>query len=85
MNSTTVIILSAFVAYLLMMIVVGAVYMKRSNNTEEYFWEGVDSVDGSQPLSAQASDMSGWTFDGTSGLRSMRWEPVRHGLLWDCF
>ncbi len=49
MNSTTVIILSAFVAYLLMMIVVGAVYMKRLIIRRSIFWEGVDSVDGSQP------------------------------------
>lgn len=67
MNSTTAIILSAFVIYLLMMIVVGALYMKRSNSTEEFFLGGRGLSGWVAALSAQASDMSGWLLMGLPG------------------
>ena len=33
-----VIVLAAFAAYLILMVVVGAVYMKRTKNSEDYPW-----------------------------------------------
>lgn len=67
MNSTTLIILSAFAAYLLLMIVIGAVYMKRTNNSEDYFLGGRGLNAWVAALSAQASDMSGWLLMGLPG------------------
>jgi len=39
-SGNTMIILSAFVVYLLFMIVIGVVYMKKTNNSEDYFLGG---------------------------------------------
>lgn len=67
MNTTTMIILSAFAAYLLLMIVIGVVYMKRTNNSEDYFLGGRGLNAWVAALSAQASDMSGWLLMGLPG------------------
>ena len=68
MSSTTMIILSAFVVYLLFMIVIGVVYMKKTNNSEDYFLGGRGLNAWVAALSAQASDMSGWLLMGLPGL-----------------
>ena len=62
MSGTTVIILIAFVFYLAMMIVIGAVYMKKTSSSEDYFLGGRGLNGWVAALSAQASDMSGRTF-----------------------
>ena len=67
MSSTTMIILSAFAAYLLLMIVIGIVYMKKTNNSEDYFLGGRGLNEWVAALSAQASDMSGWLLMGLPG------------------
>lgn len=67
MSSTTMIILSAFAAYLLLMIVIGIVYMKKTNNSEDYFLGGRGLNAWVAALSAQASDMSGWLLMGLPG------------------
>ena len=67
MSSTTMIILSAFVVYLLFMIVIGVVYMKKTNNSEDYFLGGRGLNAWVAALSAQASDMSGWLLMGLPG------------------
>ena len=36
-NTDTIVILIAFAAYLVLMIVIGAIYMKNTNNSEDYF------------------------------------------------
>lgn len=61
------IILSAFAAYLLLMIVIGIVYMKKTNNSEDYFLGGRGLNAWVAALSAQASDMSGWLLMGLPG------------------
>ena len=61
------IILSAFAAYLLLMIIIGVVYMKRTNNSEDYFLGGRGLNAWVAALSAQASDMSGWLLMGLPG------------------
>lgn len=66
-GSTVLIILSAFVIYLAMMIVIGAVYMKRTSNAEDYFLGGRGLGGWVAALSAQASDMSGWLLMGLPG------------------
>ena len=67
MSGTTMVILSAFVAYLLLMIVIGVVYMKKTSSSEDYFLGGRGLNAWVAALSAQASDMSGWLLMGTSG------------------
>ena len=67
MSGTTMIILAAFVVYLLIMIVIGAVYMKKTSNSEDYFLGGRGLNGWVAALSAQASDMSGWLLMGLPG------------------
>ena len=67
MSGTTMIILSAFVVYLLFMIVIGVVYMKKTNSSEDYFLGGRGLNAWVAALSAQASDMSGWLLMGLPG------------------
>lgn len=67
MNSQTWIILAAFAIYLSMMLVVGAIYMKRTNSSEDYFLGGRSLGGWVAALSAQASDMSGWLLMGLPG------------------
>ncbi|MCQ2541056.1 MAG: sodium/proline symporter PutP [Lachnospiraceae bacterium] len=67
MSNVTGWILVAFVLYLLMMIVIGALYSKKSSNTEEYFLGGRNLGGFVAALSAQASDMSGWLLMGLPG------------------
>ena len=61
------IILSAFVVYLAFMIVIGVVYMKKTNSSEDYFLGGRGLNAWVAALSAQASDMSGWLLMGLPG------------------
>lgn len=67
MNSTTVWILLAFAAYLLLMIVIGASYARKTQSTEDYFLGGRGLNGWVAALSAQASDMSGWLLMGLPG------------------
>ena len=50
--------------YLAMMIVIGAVYMKKTSSSEDYFLGGRGLNGWVAALSAQASDMSGWLLMG---------------------
>ncbi len=60
-------ILIAFGAYLVMMLVIGAMYATSSKNTEDYFLGGRGMGGWVVALSAQASDMSGWLLMGLPG------------------
>ena len=66
MTTTTIIVLVAFVAYMGMMILIGALNSKNSNN-EDYFLGGRGLGSWTAALSAQASDMSGWLLMGLPG------------------
>lgn len=66
-GSNVIVILAAFAAYLVFMIIIGAIYMKRTNNTEDYFLGGRGLNGWVAALSAQASDMSGWLLMGLPG------------------
>ncbi len=66
MSTNTIIILVAFVAYMGMMILIGALNSKNSNN-EDYFLGGRGLGSWTAALSAQASDMSGWLLMGLPG------------------
>ena len=67
MNSTTIWILVTFVAYMTMMLLIGAAYMKTGKSSEEYFLGGRSLGGWVVALSAQASDMSGWLLMGLPG------------------
>ena len=67
MNGTTLLILGTFVAYMCMMLVIGASYMKTGKSTEDYFLGGRSLGGWVVALSAQASDMSGWLLMGLPG------------------
>lgn len=67
MSTDSIIVLSAFVAYLLLMIVIGIFSMKKTNSTEDYFLGGRGLNGWVAALSAQASDMSGWLLMGLPG------------------
>ena len=66
MTTNTIIVLVAFVAYMGMMILIGALNSKQSNN-EDYFLGGRGLGSWTAALSAQASDMSGWLLMGLPG------------------
>lgn len=59
--------LIAFAVYLLVMIVIGAMFMKKNKNSEDYFLGGRQIGGWVAALSAQASDMSGWLLMGLPG------------------
>lgn len=67
MSGTTIIILSAFIVYLALMIVIGAMYMKQNSGSEDYFLGGRSLNGWVAAFSAQASDMSGWLLMGLPG------------------
>ena len=67
MNGTTLLILGTFVAYMCMMLIIGASYMKTGKSTEDYFLGGRSLGGWVVALSAQASDMSGWLLMGLPG------------------
>ena len=66
-QNNIVVVLAAFAAYLILMVVVGAVYMKKTKNSEDYFLGGRGLSGWVAALSAQASDMSGWLLMGLPG------------------
>ncbi|MBO5283486.1 MAG: sodium/proline symporter, partial [Lachnospiraceae bacterium] len=67
MTNTMIWILTAFVAYLILMIVIGAFYSRKNNSSEDYFLGGRKLGGFVAALSAQASDMSGWLLMGLPG------------------
>lgn len=67
MATNNLIILFAFAAYMLMMIVIGFVASKGTKNNEDYFLGGRNLGGWTAALSAQASDMSGWLLMGLPG------------------
>ena len=66
MSTSIIIVLVAFVIYMGMMILIGAMNSKNKNN-EDYFLGGRGLSSWTAALSAQASDMSGWLLMGLPG------------------
>ena len=67
MSASTIAILIAFACYLILMIVIGIISMKKTTSTEDYFLGGRNLNGWFAALSAQASDMSGWLLMGLPG------------------
>lgn len=67
MGSSTIWVLIAFAFYILVMLVIGAMYAGKTKNSEDYFLGGRNLNGWVAALSAQASDMSGWLLMGLPG------------------
>ncbi len=67
MSGSSIAILIAFACYLLIMILIGIMSMKKTKSTEDYFLGGRGLNGWVAALSAQASDMSGWLLMGLPG------------------
>lgn len=63
----TFVLIAAFVVYMIIMLVIGAVCSKNTNTNEDYFLGGRSLGSWTAALSAQASDMSGWLLMGLPG------------------
>ena len=68
-NTDTIVILIAFAAYLVLMIVIGAIYMKNTNNSEDYFLGGRGLSGWVAALSATGVGYEWMAVNGTSGNR----------------
>ena len=67
MSGSSIAVIIAFVCYLLLMIGIGVMSMKKTKNTEDYFLGGRGLNSWVAALSAQASDMSGWLLIENTG------------------
>lgn len=67
MDNSLVWILLAFAAYMIVMIIIGAMYAGKTKNSEDFFLGGRNLNGWVAALSAQASDMSGWLLMGLPG------------------
>ncbi len=67
MTKENIIVLSAFAVYMVIMIVIGVVYSRKTKNNEDYFLGGRNLGGWTAAMSAQASDMSGWLLMGLPG------------------
>lgn len=67
MTTNNIIVLAAFAVYMVLMIVIGVVYSRKTKNNEDYFLGGRNLGGWTAALSAQASDMSGWLLMGLPG------------------
>ncbi len=62
------IILVAMLGYMALVIVIGLIYAKRNQNTEQFFLGGRSLGPWVTAMSAEASDMSGWLLMGLPGV-----------------
>lgn len=67
MTTDNLIVLSSFIVYMIIMIVIGFVCSKSNKNNEDYFLGGRNLGSWTAAMSAQASDMSGWLLMGLPG------------------
>ena len=67
MSLTTIAVLIAFAAYLVLMIAIGVWSMKQTTGADDFFLGGRGLSGPVAALSAQASDMSGWLLMGLPG------------------
>lgn len=68
MNTTNFLIITAIVIYLLMMLVVGFRFSKRTSNSEDFYLGGRKMGPLVTAMSAEASDMSSWLLMGLPGV-----------------
>ena len=72
----------AFILYLGLMIFVGLKFMKKNNNSEDFFLGGRKMGPWTTAMSAEASDMSGWLLMGLpgvaylGGIKNVTWTAI---------
>ena len=79
MTTNNIIVLCAFIAYMIIMIVIGFVCSKGNKNNEDYFLGGRNLGSWTAAMSAQASDMSGWLLMDFRAPYTLP-AQARHGL-----
>ena len=86
MNTTNFLIITAIVIYLLMMLVVGFRFSKRTSNSEDFYLGGRKMGPLVTAMSAEASDMSSWLLMGLpgvaylSGIADAAWTAIGLGI-----
>lgn len=79
--TTNFFIMLAIVVYLAIMLVIGFVYSKRNNSTEDFYLGGRKMGPLVTAMSAEASDMSSWLLMGLPGVAYLSGYPAMpHGL-----
>ncbi len=68
MSSTSICILVTIIMYLVMMIVIGAIFSKKNKSTDDFYLGGRKLGPLVTAMSAEASDMSSWLLLGLPGL-----------------
>lgn len=68
MSSTTICILITIICYLIMMIIVGAVFSNKNKSSDDFYLGGRHLGPLVTAMSAEASDMSSWLLMGLPGL-----------------
>lgn len=82
--TTNFFIMLAIVVYLAIMLVIGFVYSKRNNSTEDFYLGGRKMGPLVTAMSAEASDMSSWLLMGLpgvaylSGICDAAWTAISH-------
>ena len=71
MTITQICMLAAVAIYLIMMVVIGAVFSKKNKNTDDFYLGGRKLGPLVTAMSAEASDMSSWLLMGLPGLALM--------------
>ena len=86
MNTTNFLIITAIVIYLLMMLVIGFRFSKRTSNSEDFQLGGRKMGPLVTAMSAEASDMSSWLLMGLpgvaylSGIADAAWTAIGLGI-----
>ena len=78
--TTNFFIMLAIVVYLAIMLVIGFVYSKRNNSTEDFYLGGRKMGPLVTAMSAEASDMSSWLLMGLPGVAYLPVSAMPHGL-----
>ena len=68
MTSTAIIMIVTIAIYLLAMVVIGAVYSKKNESTDDFYLGGRKLGPLVTAMSAEASDMSSWLLMGLPGV-----------------
>ena len=68
MTSTAIIMIVTIAVYLLVMVVIGAVYSKKNKSTDDFYLGGRKLGPLVTAMSAEASDMSSWLLMGLAGV-----------------
>ncbi|MBQ4309249.1 MAG: sodium:proline symporter, partial [Lachnospiraceae bacterium] len=75
MSTSNIVIMIAIGAYLLMMVIIGALFSKKNKNTDDFYLGGRKLGPIVTAMSAEASDMSSWLLMGLPAVALMTGVP----------